>query len=98
MSESEVILQGIVDLLVREDENNAFIVDYKTDNVVGKDGKNTTLEELYKLTDEFGLGLYASGVRVIKLEDKDEFASALFVDEESQIMMLTNKATVFARN
>ena len=32
-------------------------------NVVGKDGKNTTLEELYKLTDEFGLGLYASGVQ-----------------------------------
>ena len=43
-------------------------------------------------------GLYASGVRVIKLEDKDELASALFVDEESQIMMLTNKATVFVRN
>ena len=43
-------------------------------------------------------GLYASGVRVIKLEDKDELTSALFVNEESQILMLTNKATVFVRN
>ena len=44
MSESEVILQGIVDLLVREDENNAFIVDYKTDNVVGKDAEKILIE------------------------------------------------------
>ena len=43
-SESEVILQGIVDLLVREDENKAFIVDYKTDNVLEKDAEKILIE------------------------------------------------------
>lgn len=42
-SSSEVILQGVVDLLVIVDEETAFIVDYKTDNVGGKNAEQTLI-------------------------------------------------------